>query len=58
MILEYSEARVQLYLVPENEEEVELLTNLWHERVVLVQDTKVTFGGDLTKLSFKVYKRK
>lgn len=58
MRVDYKPERTMFYLVPENEDERFQLETIYRERMVLVNDSKVTLDGDLQKLAFKVYVRK
>lgn len=58
VILQYDDRHTYLYLIPENDDEVKSLTDLFYEKVVLVNDSHVTVEGRLSKLCFKVYTRK
>lgn len=58
MKIEYADGRTYFNMLPESDAEVELLEKLARERVVLVNDMKVTLESKIIKLPFKVYVRK
>ena len=58
MKVQYGEGNVNLYLMPENDDERDMLERIYRERVVLVCDGKITLHGEIQKLPFKVFTRK